>query len=210
MGQSDIDDASREIIELRTGWQTALDEIRQSSHFADARRAFEADDQEALASLVLNIFAGHQRVPVPATAHFGVSVAVRRRGPGSSPFLTPEACAEKIERSVRQGLVPAVEAHDWWLADLPPIHLATSLADLDSPFAVRLPGSEITAAVFASDAEFGYRIFTPRLCGDFVVEIATAVDDEWWQALEEPFEEFRTRVQARLASDGVPYALVDI
>lgn len=209
MGQGDIDDASREIIELRTSWQTAIEDIHRSALFQEACRAFEKDDQEALARLVPQIFAGVEVTTAPADAVFGVSAAVRRRGPGTSPFLSPEACAEKIERTVIDGVVPRAETDDWWVTELPSIHLATSLADLDTPFAVRLSGSDITAAVFASEAEFGYRLFTPRLSGAFVVEIAASVDDEWWQAFEQPFEDFRDALVKELASRGIEHAVVD-
>lgn len=210
ISEEDIDAASRDVIELRAGWLAALDTIRASALFRDARRAFDADDQEALARLIPQIFAGFERKPAPAVARFGVSAAVRRRGPGTSPFLSPEACAEKIADTVAEGVAPHVTADDWWLIELPSLHLADSLPDLDTPFAVSLPASEITAVVFATDVEVGYRIFTPRLEGTFAVEIASTVDDEWWQAFEQPYEDFRAQLETELASRGIACTLVDV
>jgi len=66
MAQPDIDAASRDIIELRATWQSALEEIRQSQEYAGARDAFQNDDQAALAGLIPRVFAG--MTPVEPTA----------------------------------------------------------------------------------------------------------------------------------------------
>jgi len=210
IGPQAIDNVSREIIDVRTAWQAALEGIRESEPFNDARHAFEHDDQGTLAQLVPKIFAGLKRTAAPRQARFGVSAEIRRRGPGLSPFLTAEACADKLAQTAREGVAPAVHATEWWLSALPSIAFVAESADLDTPFAVALPGSEITAAVFETDVEVGYRIFTPRQQGNFVVEIAGSVDDEWWQAFEQPFEEFRAELQKRLAAKGIAHTVVEI
>ena len=107
MAQPDIDAASRDIIELRATWQSALEEIRQSQEYAGARDAFQNDDQAALAGLIPRVFAGMTPVEPTARVYFGVSTEVRRRGPGSSPFLSAAACAEKIEAIERKALAAA-------------------------------------------------------------------------------------------------------
>jgi hypothetical protein len=210
IGQVEIDEVSREILELRSSWQSKLEEIRASDLFSDACRAFERDDQKTLARVVPRIFAGLVRTAAPPRARFGVSAEIRRRGPGTSPFLTAEACAAKLEKIVLEGVAPAVHATEWWLTALPSIHFVADSADLDTPFAVRLPGNQITATVFASDTEIGYRVFTPRQHGIFVVEIANQIDDEWWQAFEQPFEQFRAELQRHLAAKGIAHAVVDL
>jgi hypothetical protein len=210
IGPREIDDASREILDVRATWQAALEEIRESALFKDACRAFEHDHQDTLGQLIPKIFAGVKQTAAPDRARFGVSAEIRRRGPGLSPFLTAEACAEKLVKTVREGVVPMVHATDWWLTALPSIAFVAEAADLDTPFAVSLPGSAITAAVFESDVEVGYRIFMPRQRGDFVVEIAGAVDDEWWQAFEQPFEEFRAELQKLLAARGIAHSVIEI
>jgi hypothetical protein len=203
IGQREIDDVSRQILDLRSSWQGKLEEVRTSALFNDACRAFERDDQEKLAPLVPLIFAGLERVEAPPRARFAVSAEVRRRGPGTSPFLTAEACAAKLEKIVEEGVTPSVHAPEWWLSALPSIHFVGNSADLDTPFAVALSGNEIAAAVFAGDTEIGYRLFTPRQRGAFVVEIAGEVDDEWWQAFEQPFEEFRSELKRQLKAKGI-------
>jgi hypothetical protein len=207
--QEDIDAASSEIIDLRRKWQTALREVRQSEVYVRACRAFQADDQAALADLIPHLFAGVTRAKPPASAYFGVSTEVRRRGPGTSPFLSAAACAEKIESILRDGLVPRAESNDWWATDLPSLQFVAAFADLDMPFAVSLPGERLGAAVFDSDVEFGYRLFTPRLRGPFAVEIAAAVDDEWWQAFEQPYEDFREQLRTELSGRGIRHSVVD-
>lgn len=210
IGPPQIDEVSREILSLRGSWQAAFDEIRQSALFTDTCRAFERDDQDALATLIPSLFAGFERTAPPPRARFGISAAVRRRKAGTSPFLGASDCAEKLAATVRDGIVPRADGEAWWDTALPSIPCVAAPGDLETPFAVALPGDEITAAVFAGDTEIGYRIFTPRLRGDFVVEIAAAVDDEWWQAFELPFEEFRAELREQLEARGIAYTVVDI
>jgi hypothetical protein len=203
MSQADIDDASREILELRSTWQHALQEVRESLAYQGARTAYGRDDQTTLARLIPQIFAGLRVVEPPPQLYFGISAAVRRRGPGTSPFLSAADCAEKLAGAVREGLTPQSHGGDWWDDDLPSLSCVDEAAGLDTPFAVRLAGDGLRAALFGNDNDLGYRIYTPHLNGDFAVEIAPEAGDEWWQAFERPYSEYRDELRAQLAERGV-------
>jgi hypothetical protein len=46
------------------------------------------------------------------------------------------------------------------------------------------------------------------MVASFAVEIAAAVDDEWWQAFEQPYEEFRRQLQALLTEKAIAHTIV--
>lgn len=208
MAQSDIDVASRQILDLRASWQKHLDSVRSSSTYREAVEGLQRDDQPALAVLIPKVFALVRAIEPPPRLYFGVSAAVRRRGPGTSPFLSPEACADKIETTMRDGLVPVMHGGEFWDDDLPSIPCASSFADVDSPFALTTAGTELGATAFTDDGDLGYRIFTRRLTGEFAVEIAAEADDEWWQAFEQSYREFREDLCAQLTQRAIDYTVL--
>lgn len=207
MSQADIDAASREILDLRASWQSALQGVREMPTYRAAVDAHGRDDQAALARLIPRIFAGIQVVEPATQLYFGISAAIRRRGPGTSPFLSAEACADKIASTVREGLAPRPEGGDWWDTDLPSLSCVDTATALDTPFGVRLDGRALRATLFGSDNDLGYRLYTPRLTGAFGVVIAHEAEDEWWQAFEQPYREFRQDLGMRLTARGVEFEL---
>lgn len=208
MSQADIDVASREILDLRANWQSALQGIREMPTYRAAVDAHGRNDQAALARLIPQIFAGIRVIEPPEQLYFGISAAIRRRGPGTSPFLSTEACADKIASTVREGLAPRPEVGDWWDTDLPALSCVDATNALDTPFAVRLDGRALPTTLFGSDNDLGYRLYTPHLTGNFGVVIAREADDEWWQAFEQPYREFREELCAHLVTRAVDYVVV--
>lgn len=203
ISQTDIDAASREILDVRTRWQDALQAVRDCASYRAAIVACRGDDQGELERLIPEIFAGVRPVPAPRQLYFALSAATRRRGPGSSPFLDPAACADKIALALRDGLVPHSGDNRWWDDDLPWLPCTDAPGALDTPFSLELAGTELRKTLFASDDDLGYRVYTPRLTGAFVACIASEIDDEWWQAYERPYAEFRDQLCACLGARSI-------
>jgi hypothetical protein len=209
MAQDDVDAASQRILDLRTAWRGRLDGVRSSSTYRQTADALRRDEQSALAVLIPQLFARLEVAQPPARLYFAISAAVRRRGAGSSPFLSPAECADKIGAAVRDGLRPFTHGGEFWDEDLPSLPGAASFADIDSPFAVSVAGAALKVTVFADDSDLGYRVFAPRLSGELSVAIAAEADDEWWQAFEQSYREFRDELCAELTRRAIDHAVVD-
>jgi len=209
LAEGEVAAAAREILAVRTTWQAELQKIRESAIYEQALAAFAADRQGELADLIPQVFAGLQHVPQPPpTLYFPVSPSSGRRRPGSSPFLSPPDCAERIVRLLIEGLEPESDAAEWWQRELPSISCADSTAALETPIALGLAASAVAVALFTTADEPSYQIFTPRLHAPLSIVLATEATDEWWEAYQDSYREFRDALTHELAARGYTATLV--
>jgi hypothetical protein len=208
--EGEIEAAAREILSVRTAWQAELEQVRASAAYQQALGAFTTDRQAALADSIPQVFAGvHQVLPAPSL-YFPVSPSSGRRRPGSSPFLSPVECADRILRVRADGYQPEEVGTEWWERELQSIGCADDLAGLETPIALFLPAADVHAAVFAVDNDPSLRIFTQRLRGPFSVVLAAEVTDEWWEAYQDSYRSFRDAVQRELAARGYDVSIIDV
>jgi hypothetical protein len=197
-----IDAAAREILLLRTTWRTELEQVRASVVYQRAVTAFATDQQDALAELIPHVFAGLRLVRPAPTLYFPVSPSSGRRRPGTSPFLSAAECADRILRGLADGLEPESSGTDWWDSELPALGCADSAASLETPIAVCLAASDVQVAVFTTSDEADLRIFTPRLHAPMSTVLAAEATDEWWEAYQDSYREFRDALQCELTARG--------
>jgi len=206
--EDEIAAAASAILTLRSEWQAALKGVRTSALYQRALTAFAADQQNEIADLIPQVFAGLQRVlQPPATLYFPVSPSSGRRRPGSSPFLSAAECADRILRLLADGLEPEAGGTEWWQRDLPSISCADHASALETPIALGLVASAVRVAVFATADEPYYQIFTPRLRAPMSIVLATEAADEWWEAYQDSYREFRDTLTHELTARGYTAAL---
>jgi hypothetical protein len=206
--EDQISAAAREILSVRTVWRAALEQVRASTAYQETLAAFTADRQDALAESIPRIFAGVHRVRPPAALYFPVSPSSGRRGPGQSPFLSAADCADRILHLRADGCQPDAAGIEWWERELPAIGCAEDLTDLETPIALQLPAADVHVAVFAVDDDPSFRIFTERLRGPFAIVLAAEATDEWWEAYQDSYRDFREAVQRELAARGYGVSIV--
>ena len=205
---AEIDLAAREIVAVRTTWQTELEQVRISAVYQRALAAFAADRQETLADLIPQIFAGMRLVHSAPSLYFPVSPSSGRRRPGASPFLSSAECADRLLRIVDDGYEADSGGTEWWERELPSISCADSVAGLETPVALCLAASDVGVAVFASSDDASLRIFTPRLRAPLSIVLADEATDEWWEAYQDSYREFRDALQRDLAARGHAVSVV--
>lgn len=202
LSDDDIDAAACEILHLRTSWRAELEQVRASVVYQRAATAFAADQQDELAELIPHIFAGLRLMRPAPSLYFPVSPSTGRRRPGSSPFLSAAECADAILRALSDGLEPGRNGAEWWDHELPSISCADGAASLETPIALCLAASDVRVAVFTAGDELGLRIFTPRLHAPMASVLAAEATDEWWEAYEDSYRDFRDALQRELAARG--------
>jgi hypothetical protein len=206
LSQAEIDKASAEVLTLRARWRTALDDVRHSAEYEQALAAYAADRQLQLVQLIPLVFASLRLIAPPAALYFPVSASSRRRRPGSSPFLSPADCAERIAAMQAGGLVPEAGEGPWWECEMPFLACGDSPSALETPIAVRVAREDMRAALFAEGGDLVYRIYTPRLQVPLTAVLATEASDEWWEAYDDSYETFRRLLREELHRRQVPVA----
>jgi hypothetical protein len=203
-----IEAAAREIQHLQEIWHAELERVHTSAVYQQAIAAYEADRQAELAELLPQIFAGTRPVPAPASLFLPMSPSTGRHRPGTSPFLSPPACAERLVAILADGYAPDEGGSAWWERDLIPIVCADHPAALGTPIALRLAQADVRVTVFSGDDETTYRLFTPRLRAALSIVLAADATDEWWEAYEDSYHEFRDSLQRELRARGHPTAII--
>jgi len=206
----EIDAATREILSIRTTWRAALEEVRASAAYQQTLLAFTADRQDALGKLIPQVFAGLHLTSFPPALYAPVSPSTGRRRPGSSPFLNATECADRILHMLTRGYEPLAGGTEWWDRELPSIVCANDLAGLETPIALTLAAPDIHAAVFLSDDDSSFRLFTQRLGGPFSIVLAAEASDEWWEAYEDSYRDFRDAVRDELAARGYAATIIEV
>jgi hypothetical protein len=200
--QEEIDAVAHDIIALRSTWRVELEQLQASATYQQARAALAQDRQIELARLIPQVFAEVELVRQPPSLFFPVSPSAGRRRPGSSPFLGPVECADRIVQILAEGLTPEEGSEEWWERELPHLSCAGSMEALDTPIALRLAAADVRVAVFAASGAPSFRIFTLRLRAPLSVVLAAEATDEWWEAYDDSYRSFRTALQQELTARG--------
>lgn len=198
-----VDAASLEVLSLRAEWNARLEAMRVSVDYAAARAAVAADRQRELAVAIPRVLTGLRPAMPPPPLFVPVSIASGRRQPGTSPFLAPDAAAERISYLLRDGISASAEPAAAQAADLPSVTCADDPAALDTPVAVRVDCAALRAMVFAVGESSTYRIFTSRPLTAGQVWLASGAADAWWEVYEMPYESFRDALRKELAARGI-------
>jgi hypothetical protein len=194
--------AAQEIVAVASEWRSELEQVHSSAVYQQALRAFAEDCQRELAQLIPRIFAGVRLISSAPALYFPISPSSGRCQPGSSPFLSPSKCADKIAAALSEGLGPEEGGTEWWERELPFIGCADTAATLETPIALRLAEADVRVSAFASSDDAGYRIYTARLRVPMSIVLAAEATDEWWQAYEESYRAFRDALRRELQSRG--------
>lgn len=194
-----VADAAAEMHALREEWLARIEALKATALYGEARAAYDANDQAAVARLLPRVLAALEAVPPPPFLHFGIRVSAVRRGPGSPPFIASGACVERIVERMAAGFRPTGDDETGFAA----IATSDDPDALDSPVSLALAAADVPAAVFRSADDDQLRLFTPHLAAAFVPAVCQATDDGWWLTNEESWAEFRDRVTAGLAARGV-------
>ncbi len=203
LSQPQIDAAVREILSLRADWRAALERVRASDTYRAALAALNADQQPDLARMMPQLFAGLQVVQ-PPILYFPISPASGRLRPGSSPFLGAADCADRIAKTLADGIEAEVAGTEWWEREWPCIVCADDPEALETPVTLRLIASAVRVCVFSSSDEPTLRLYTRCLRAPMSVVLAAEATDEWWLAYEESYAAFREALESELKVRGVP------
>lgn len=199
----EIDAATIEILSLRSAWRAGLEQVHVSGTYRAAQTALAADQQEELARLLPQLFAGLKVVrPAPAL-YFPISPATGQRRPGGTPFLGAVECADRIMETLAGGIEAETAGSEWWESEWPCIVCADDAEALETPIALRLAASAVRAAVFSVADEPTLRLFTRCVQAPMSVVLAAEATDEWWLAYEDSYAAFREALQRELTGRGV-------
>jgi hypothetical protein len=202
LGDETVAEAAREILALSAQWSSELQRVRETPEYRRARAASASDDQRTLAAVIPLVFAGLQLLPSPPVLYAPFSPSSGHRKPGTSPFLTPLACAEKILGLLQDGLEPESEPGAWWQQDLPAFTCVDDPAGVDTPIALSFDPAASGRAVFEHAEEQTCVVFARRLAGPFSVALSNEADDEWWTAYDGSYSEFRDMLERELQERG--------
>jgi hypothetical protein len=205
----EVDAAAREVLSIRTTWQAALEQVRASADYQQALAALAADRQADLAELIPKVFADLRLVRPAPSLYFAVSPSSHRRRSGASPFLSAPECADRILGILEEGYQPEGGGTEWWDCELPSISCTDIAAAVDTPIALRLAAADVRVAVFAAGDEPTYRIFTSQLRAPMAIVLAAEATDEWWEAYEDSYRDFRDALQHELKTRGHAAAVLD-
>jgi len=197
-----IDRNATEILACATQWRGALGEIRGSPLYQRAVHDVASARQATLAEVIPQVFARVRVVQPAPSLYFPVSPSGGRRRPGSSPFLSPADCADKIMQLLADGIEPDVETAEWWERELPSIVCADTPAGVESPIVLCVAAAAVPVTVFADIDAATLRVFTPRLRAPMSVLLARDATDEWWEAYQDSYHVFRVALQQHLAARG--------
>src|SRR5262249_15730407 len=148
------------------------------------------------------VFAGVHRSHQVPTLYFPVSPSSGRRRSGASPFLSAAECADRILRVLDEGYEADSSGTEWWERELASITSADRAAALETPIALCLAAADVRIAVFTTNDDASLRIFTPRLRAPFSIVLAAEATDEWWEAYQDSYHDFREALRRELAARG--------
>lgn len=200
---AEIDAAAITIMAVGSEWREALVRVHASELYQQTLAAFAADRQDELAQLIPQVFAGVTLRRPPPSLCLSFSPSAGRRRPGTSPFLSASACADKLTHLLDDGIAPDTTGAEWWERELPMIECADSPGGLDTPIWIRIAAAEVRVAVFAVETDLGCGVFTPRLRAPMSIGIAADATDEWWQAYEDSYHSFRGELLRELTGRGI-------
>jgi hypothetical protein len=209
LDEAAVDAAARDIATLRQEWRQALEGLRASDLYQSCLTAYGMQDHRQLAAWIPQLVANCDHAPTPPPLSYALSPSSGRRRPGSSPFLTPAACAAHIAGLRDDGIVADHNGTDWWETELIPLTLARDEAAFDSPLALRFAPATIGVPVFQMTGTEIFRIYAPCLRAPFEVVLQDEVDDEWWQAFAGSYASWRDALVAALETRHIAAAVAE-
>jgi hypothetical protein len=200
-----VDEAAREIAELRAEWRARLDNLRASPLYRRAAETIAADRQQELPERLPQLLSGLRVVDPAPSLYFPVAVSSGRRRPQTSPFLSVRALTERTIAHLDQGLQPNTKGGDGWDSDLPSLPCAADPEALDSPVSLLLQAEDVRCSVFERTESFDLLLFTPHLKAPMSVVLAAEATDAWWDTHEESYTEFRDQLASELRQHDCPF-----
>lgn len=207
IGEADLQPVTTEILGLATDWESALQSLRGSSLYREARAAVASGDIHATHELLPRIFAEIEPVPRLPCLYLPFEPSSGRRRPGHSPFLSPAECAQRLHGLLANGVQAEVQGEDWWDRDFPYIACGITSTSLEQPIWLRADTRDRRLALFAVRGGSTHRLYAPRLEAPLQVGIDAAAGDEWWLAYDGSYADFRARLTAELRNRSVPMTL---
>ena len=131
-----VAEAARDILGLSAHWSAELQRVRDTPEYRRAHAAVAADDQRTLDTAIPRVFAGLLLRPSPPVLYAPFSPSSGHRKPGTSPFLDPADCADKIVGLLQNGIAPEIDPGAWWQQELPAFTCVDDPAGVDTPIAL--------------------------------------------------------------------------
>jgi hypothetical protein len=206
IAEADLKPVATTILALATDWEAALQAVRSSSLYEEARTAVASGDVPATQQLLPQLFTDMEPVRASTALYLPFEPSSGRRKPGHSPFLSPAECAQRLQALRTAGVGAEVHGDDWWEQDFPYIACALTPADLEQPIWLRADTVDLPLALFAAHRGTTHRLYTRRLEAPLSVGLEPEAGDEWWLAYERSYADFRSRLIAELQSCDMPIA----
>lgn len=197
-----VEEATRRILGLQAGWSARLGDLRTSATCEQARAALDPPGQEGLDRLLPALFADLHPVRPPRDLFFPFQPSSGRRRPGTSPFLSPAECADRLAQ-LRQDGLPAPAGTTWWERDFPCLEGALDGPATEAPIWLRVAAEDLPPA-FTIGHTPAARIYVRRLQAPLRIGLAEEVEDEWWQAYHGSFRTFAEALRKELKRLGLP------
>ena len=201
---SEIESLARALQEATALAEERVSAVRTSADYRSALSAYEQERWADLEQLLPKVFADLSPAPRPARVFVPFEPSRPRRRPGQPPFLSAAESAEVLASLVTSGMPPDPESGPWWSRDFPHLVATDDPEALASSIWVVFDGPRIEAAVLADrSTPQAWRVYTKCLRGAVGVGIAASVEDEWWEAHDVPFSEYREALRSALAARGI-------
>jgi len=202
---SEIESLARALQDATALAQEKVSAVRTSPEYRSALSAYEQERWAELERLLPEVFADLSPAPRPRRIFIPFEPSRPRRRPGQPPFLSAAESAEVLASLVTSGMPPDPESGPWWSRDFPHLVATDDPDALASSIWIVFDGPRIEAALLADRSEpQTWRLYAKRLRGCVSVGIARATEDEWWQAHDVPFSEYREALRSALAVRGIP------
>ncbi|HVM94937.1 MAG TPA: hypothetical protein VMT89_01055 [Candidatus Acidoferrales bacterium] len=203
LNDDELDDTARQIVAFGSAWRTALAEVRASAVYQQALAAYDADRQDDLRVLIPQIYAG-LRAESPPRFCLPFSPITSRQRPGQSPFLSAEGCAAAISSVLETGMSVVGGGDEWWESELASVDGSDACKELETPIWLEIHGGEVPSAIFRVEAVGKLRAFTPCFRAPMRVGVSPEATDEWWQAYDQSYADFRIDLLQELRRRQVP------
>jgi hypothetical protein len=198
------DDDFRQLDDLATQLDAAIERTLAATCAVALRRAIAADRKDEAAGLALQLFAGLTPVAT-LPSHVYVGLGARRRSRDGETLVHPGVLAAEIAALQRDGIGPASGSSGACdEAVLPePIALAPSFAACATEIALRRPAGDLGSALLEDTASADLLVFGRCVAGPFTTVLAPDADDEWWAAGTTSYASYCAQLSAELARRGI-------
>jgi hypothetical protein len=195
-----VEEAARYIAELRADWEQRLNTVRESEPYQRALSAWRGEASDQLTDLLCKVIAGLVPVSRPPTIFIGFSVTVHHKGSPSQHFQPVERCAARVASCAAEGIPAEPVGSSWWDEELTYLQAVDDPSVFETPVSLRIDPAQMSSPVLKHESEPGFRIYAyQRLRVPFSVVLQREATDEWWEATDQPYEEFRDALLHKLA-----------